>query len=508
MKSPCDFIKLINGNKDGSVFVSMTKRVHIFCLILVGLILLLTAAEVVAIEASVVRIVNHYQRGRWDAPWGAYSVGKRTGSGFVIEGGLIMTNAHVVSDSRMLLIYLNNDPRPYEATVKHIGHDCDLAVLIPIDKRLLSGIPPVKFSDLPELRSTVETFGYPTGGQRISSTKGVVSRIEMNRYMHSMIDYHLTVQTDAAINPGNSGGPVVQNNRVVGVAFQGSSRLENAGWFIPVEVIQHFLIDIADGTYDGFADIAVMFRNMENQAYRHYVDLKPGQTGMIVENVYPNGSGDGYLKAGDVILKIDDHTVANDGTVALQGLRLDAAVLFDRKQNGAVVNLEVWRQGESMQLAVPMGSYAPMIRKGNIYDRMPRYFIYAGLVFVPLNVEVLKLSGRDWDTNAPALLRYTYKYKSIEMPSQLQVEPVVFLRRLDHPVNVDMPNFKNLLLQKVNGKTITKLGDLVTAIESNPGSFHVLEFETGIVHVLDAGKATAANEEILKQYGITRDRRL
>ncbi len=486
----------------------MKNRLSILGLLLICLTCLTTVAEAAAIEASVVRIVNHYQRGRWDAPWSANSVGKLTGSGFVISDGQIMTNAHVVSDSRMLLIYLNNDPRPYEAEVKHIGHDCDLAVLEPIDKKLLSAIPPVTFGGLPALRSTVETIGYPTGGQRISSTKGVVSRIEMNRYMHSMIDYHLTVQTDAAINPGNSGGPVVQKKRVVGVAFQGSSRLENTGWLIPVEVVRHFLIDIADGAYDGFPDLAVMFRNMENPAYRHYVGLKPGQTGMIVENVYPKGSGDGYLRSGDVILQIDDHTVANDGTIVMQGLRLDAAVLLDRKQNREIVNLVVWRDGKTIQMAVPMRPYPPLIRKGNIYDRMPRYFVYAGLIFVPLNVEVLKLSGRNWAADAPALLRYTYQFKSIENPSHLNVEPIVFLRRLDHPVNADMPNFKNLLLQKVNGKAISKLEDLVSAIESNSGPFHVLEFESGIIHVLDAGKVAAANADILKQYGIPRDRRL
>ncbi len=490
-------------------FIFMMKNcASIFCLILIELTFLPTVAEAAAIETSVVRIVNHYQRGRWDAPWGTYSVGKSTGSGFVIQGGLVMTNAHVVSDSRMLLIYLNNDPRPYEATVKHMGHDCDLAVLEPIDKSRLSGIPPVKFGGLPELRSTVETFGYPSGGRRISSTKGVVSRIEMNRYMHSMIDYHLTVQTDAAINPGNSGGPVVQKKRVVGVAFQGSSRLENTGWFIPVEVVLHFLIDIADGFYDGFPDLAAMFRNMENPAYRHYVGLKPGQTGMIAETIFPKGSADGYLRAGDVILKIDDHRVANDGTVAIQGLRLDAGVLLDRKQNREPVNLEVWRQGKSIQMAVPMAPYPPLIRKGNIYDRMPRYFVYAGLVFVPLNVEILKLFGRDWDADAPALLRYTYKYKSIEKPSHLHEEPVVLLRRLEHPVNAEMPNFKNLLVQKVNGKPITNLGDLVSVIESSPGPFQVLEFESGIVHVLDADKVADANAVILRQYGIPRDRRL
>ncbi len=65
------------------------------------------------------------------------------------------------------------------------------------------------------------TYGFPLGGQDVSSTAGIVSRIESRRYVHSGADSHLVVQTDAAINPGNSGGPVVQDGKVVGVAFQG-----------------------------------------------------------------------------------------------------------------------------------------------------------------------------------------------------------------------------------------------------------------------------------------------
>ena len=189
-------------------------------------------------------------------------------------------------------------------------------------------------------------------------------------------------------------------------------------------------------------------------------------------------------------------------------LRLDAAVLLDRKQNRETVQLAVWRQGKSIQMAVSMEPYPPLIRKGNIYDRMPRYFIYAGLVFVPLNVEILKLFGRNWDADAPAFLRYTYKYKSIEKPSHLHVESVVLLRRLDHPINADMPKYKNMLVEKVNGKHITELKDLVSAIESNQDRFHVFEFESGIIHILDASKVADANAAILRQYGIPRDRRL
>ena len=62
------------------------------------------------------------------------------------------------------------------------------------------------------------------------------------------------VQTDAAINPGNSGGPVVQDGKVVGVAFQGFPGADNMGFFIPIPIVHHFLANLQDGRYDGFPD--------------------------------------------------------------------------------------------------------------------------------------------------------------------------------------------------------------------------------------------------------------
>ncbi len=202
------------------------------------LALALAAAPVVVaapqgLEGSVVRIVNYSQRGNWYSPWDVTDVAQGSGSGFVIEGGLIMTNAHVISDSRLLVLFIHNDPQPYVAEVVHVAHDCDLALVRPTDPGVLEGVARLKIGGLPTLGSTVTTLGYPAGGTQISSTRGVVSRIEQTLYVHSGMDLHLSVQTDAAINPGNSGGPVVQDGQVVGVAFQADMRQENVGFFIP-----------------------------------------------------------------------------------------------------------------------------------------------------------------------------------------------------------------------------------------------------------------------------------
>ena len=93
------------------------------------------------------------------------------------------------------------------------GDDCDLAVLRVDDPAFLAGLRPLPLGDLPSIGERVLTYGFPLGGQDVSSTAGIVSRIESRGYVHSGADSHLVVQTDAAINPGNSGGPVVQDGQ-------------------------------------------------------------------------------------------------------------------------------------------------------------------------------------------------------------------------------------------------------------------------------------------------------
>jgi S1-C subfamily serine protease len=456
-------------------------------------------------ERSVVRIVNHSQRGDWYAPWIPRAPASSTGSGFVIEGGRVMTNAHVVSDARMILLYLDNDPTPHEARVKAIGHDCDLALVEPIEPGLLDDFPAMKFGELPAMGSTVVTYGYPAGGQRISSTRGVVSRIEKAIYAHTGADSHLTVQTDAAINPGNSGGPVILDGRVAGVAFQASTELENVGYFIPKEVIDHFLEDVADGTYHGYPDLGVQVVNLENPAARRAAQMRSDQSGVRVEFVYPKSSADGFVRESDVLLSVDGHPIANDGSIELDGLRVGFEQLLDRRQAGERVPLEILRDGEHHQISVVMQVYRPFNAYRRQYDQLPRYYVYAGLVFVMLNTELVATFGE----SVPEHLLYELYYRPIEEPLAARRESIVLLRRLDHAVNGYMSWYRDLVVDRVNGRSIESLEELIEAIESNSGSHHVFKFAYyGRLGVLDRQAAEDANAEILAIYGVAEDRRL
>ena len=254
--------------------------------------LLLTWAWVVAVqcaepEKSVIQITTFSQQPIWDAGWRSDAVRKASGSGFVIRGKRIMTNAHVVSWARQILVRRYQDPRPYAARVRFIAHDCDLALLEVESDSFFNGLEPLDVGELPKVRSTVITYGYPAGGEQISYTRGVVSRIELQSYTHIGNRGYLAAQTDAAINPGNSGGPVIQEDKVVGVAFQGIPGLENTGFFIPPPLIQHFFKDIEDGTYDGFPQAGLRIVALQNPAYRLRLKLPDNDLGVRVITFIP-----------------------------------------------------------------------------------------------------------------------------------------------------------------------------------------------------------------------------
>ena len=88
-------------------------------------------------------------------------------------------------------------------------------------------------------------------------------------------------------------------------------------------------------------------------------------------------------------------------------------------------------------------------------------------------------------------------------------ERVVLLRRLDHPVNTNMAWYRNQVLEKVNGKEIQDLNDLVRTIEGSQDRFLVFEFSgSGHFSVIDRQQAAAANQAILATYGVSKDRNL
>lgn len=200
---------------------------------------------------AVVKIFVTTNRMDYYRPWQSKGIKASGGSGAIIEGNRILTNAHVVSDQTFIQVKKDADPKKYTARLVAIGHDCDLALLEVEDPSFFENTTPLEFGELPKLQDSVTVMGYPLGGGKISITEGVVSRLEVTAYAQSSRQL-LSVQIDAAINPGNSGGPVLRNGQLVGIAMQVLQAGQNIGYMIPTLIIEHFFEDLKRGTYEGF----------------------------------------------------------------------------------------------------------------------------------------------------------------------------------------------------------------------------------------------------------------
>ena len=179
------------------------------------------------VHRTVVRVISTCRYPDLGQPWHKSPPQQLTGTGTVINGKLILTNSHLVLYAQRVLVQPSENGDTYPATVVGVATGVDLALLRVDDPSFSEDRPVLKVSDaIPRVRQSVHLYGFPVGGEGLSVTKGVVSRIEYD------VTEGLVVQIDAALNPGNSGGPAVVNDKMIGVAYGFSLEGQSIGYLI------------------------------------------------------------------------------------------------------------------------------------------------------------------------------------------------------------------------------------------------------------------------------------
>lgn len=461
-------------------------------------------------DQSVVLIRSVRQDFNYVTGWKREHMTRLTGSGLIIAGNKILTNAHNVSNCRYVELAKESIARRFPARILYVGHDCDLALLTVDDPSFFEGTAALDLAGIPKVNSTVSTYGFPVGGDRISVTEGVVSRIESDTYSHNASDRHLVIQTDAAINPGNSGGPVIQDGSVVGVAFQGIRAAENIGYLIPTTIISHFLTDIKDGKYDGFGSMGMMFYpGLHNTSYRDYLHVPPDEDGVVLLATLMHSSIESILQTGDVMTRIDDYNIDNDGMIQMHGLRLPVSQIVDSKQIGETVQLTFYRKGKRMTATATIALNKPILDRARQYDRPPPYVCFAGLVFAPATRNYLETWGSKWFQNIPFTLRYLYSHSMQLNTDRQRREYVVLSTIMSDEVNAYAQEFRNHVVESINDVKIHALDDVLKAFKQTTDRFYTIKF-MGNKRILpiDAEAARRRHQPILEKYHIPAEARL
>lgn len=453
-------------------------------------------------ENSVVKVFSTVRYPEVFRPWSKQPPQEITGSGVIIDGKRILTNAHVVLYASEVQIQANQSGDKVSAKVVAVAPGIDLALLKLDDESFFDEHSPIpRGSTLPEVKDGVLVYGFPTGGTSLSITKGIVSRIEFTQYNFPVSG--LRIQVDAAINPGNSGGPAIADEKMIGLAFSVLGGAQNIGYIIPNEEIELFLADVADGKYDGKPIFNDEWQKLQNQNLKAFLKLDRKVEGVVVRQTFSD-KPDYPLRARDVITKIGNVAVDAEGMVKIAP---NLRVRFDYEVQKAVrsgkVPLTVIRDQKELQVDVPVSPDRPVLIP-DLGGAFPSYFVYGPMVFSTVTSQFVGSINRE------------------SIDGIMQVGTPLITRRGDKPdfpderlVAVSAPFFPHKLAQgywppvgwvvkSVNQIQIRNLPHLIEVLRDARSEFVVFEFYGRGVELFAFPRTEmlAATDDILSDNGL------
>ncbi len=436
-------------------------------------------------------------------PWQKQAPRDEVGSGIVIEGKRILTTFQAVRYSNDIQIQANQAGDKIPATVELQFNEINLAVLKLSDESFFDTHPPLaRAQGIPSIKQAVLVYGYPVGGTSLSITKGIVSRIEFTQY--GFPTYGLRVQIDAAINPGNSGGPAVAGDKMVGLALSHLEGTDNIGYIIPNEEIEIFLRNLPAGKYTrkpGFYDYC---QALQNSALRPLLKLGKSDDGMVVRKI---DSDDPHypLKEWDLIEKVGDYPVDDEGMIQVGELRLDFLYAVQRDAVDGKVRMEIVRNGKHRRVDVPVPNGREMVVPG-VGSSYPPYFIYGPIVFTKatqaLSSHLMRNAGLmgalTWDAS-PLLNR---RGDRAAFPGEeIVVVPCPFF---PHRLAAGYAQPSYHVVASINGTPVRNLRHLVELLRDARTDYVTIRFvdRNKEAIVFPRKEALAATDQILSDNGV------
>ncbi len=473
----------------------------------------LDAQEQPGPQASVVRVRSSLRFPNPVRPWTKQRPVTLTGSGTIISGNRILTNSHLVQFAELTEIQDRAGGPWYEARVEHVGREIDLAIITLEDPSFFDDHPPIPMApERPRPMSPLMVYGFPVGGDDISVTQGIISRVGVFEYGSGT--EAMALQVDAAINPGNSGGPALVADQMVGVVVSRLNEAENVGFVIPNEEIQHFLNDIADGEYSGRPGLNFSGQVVQNPALRERFGLPPGTSGILVIRLLgPSVESGGemsettdanQLQELDVITAVNGVPLDSEGMVRLDdGIRVPFDYPIALLTEADTVDVTLIRDSTERTIELPLSRSTPTLMPS--YDgTYPPFFICGPLVFSPVRSDALTV----YLANQPLL--YALGSPMVDRDNSLLRFPdeelvVVTAPLLPHRTTRGYGEPFGQVVDSINGITIRNLPHLVEVLRDSRDEFLTIRFaESGYpsVMVFRRQEMMEATTEVMLENGI------
>ncbi len=463
------------------------------------------------IEAQVVGIFATKESGPYNKPWRSPNFRSVRGSGFFFQGpeglagngGLILTNAHVVEMAQKIEISNGREKRRYDVKLLGICHLADFAVLqmepggLEVYEKRNGRIVPLKLGDSDRLRvgDKVLGWGYPLGGERISkSEEGEINRIEVRRYAYSH-ERWLMVQASLQQNPGNSGGPIFKGNKVVGIAFQGIRASDRINYFIPINLVKRLMPLLPH------QEKIPRWRFTVQHLYprlKDYYGLGSEEGGLLVNYVIPDGGPHQFgLRANDILMGIDGFKIDDFGDIFFEPLeqRISFQEILNRKTVGDPLAVKVMRDGEVLDIHGYVTPGLPWLVP-KIFTQA-NYFIYGGIGFVELTFNSIGDLGK---------VGYSLKERFLrELPEEPHQKVVIVMEIFPEYGLMNTGPYMMKRVEKINGEDVLNIEHLFNTVktaEAKGEKRAIVALSKNIQFPMDLEQAEKLGRDIQKKYGI------
>lgn len=455
---------------------------------------------------SVVRVEVTLQRYDYLQPW-ARQTARTVKNGVVIGHREILTTAEGLEDRTLIRLQKNGRGLWSNGKVQWIDYHANLAVITSDEESFWEGLQAVGFAPPSEEGSRYQIVSWDSTNLEIRAAEWGRHKVGTGR-LSSVAHLQLEFSSDA--KGLNSSEVLAEDGLIAGLCMGQSG---DYGVALPASFIQEILRERAraEGSYRGLGLFSFTWQPSTNPDLHRALGLKGRARGVVVIASSKDAGKEAVL-ARDIILEVDGHPIDLQGDYEdprYGNLMLENLSTQGDRWAGDVVPIKVWREGAEkvVHYRLPPASFNSQLVPERELETAPEYLIVGGFILQPLTREYLSRWGGDWRRRAPfRLVHFSDASRTPERSALLVLSYV-----LPDPVNLGYQDDRYLTLEKVNGKVVQTLEDVIEALKTPDGDFQVFDFtEGGAVNrmVLEAKMLEEANRRILSNYGIPADRHL
>jgi S1-C subfamily serine protease len=461
---------------------------------------------------SIIRVNVTNQPWDFARPWGKRPPYSRRAIGTVLSGNRVLVTAELVANATYVEFESPEGGKKVPATVDVVDYEANLALLKTDDPDFLKPIKPLEIAPA-MVGDTLAVWQLEATGNLLV-TRATMTTAEVTNYpldQLPLLIYRLT--TPLQFRDSSFTLPVVKDDKLAGLVMRYDTTTNNAD-LIPAPVIQHFLTDAAKPPYRGFPRTGTTTDQTRDPQFRRYIGLSgTGLGGVYVTDVLKDGPAEkAGIQTGDVILRIDDQAVDQDGNYKDPDYgKIAATHLISTKHfDGEKVKFTVARKGQTFNLDVPIAhrSVESYVVEPYVIDRPPKFYVLGGLVLEELSQQYLKEYGSDWAKKAPEeFIHYDREQDDLFRNGP---KKIVFLSRvLPSDLTVGYEDLSHLVVTKINGVCLQSLADIPAALAKASDGLHKIEFDgEPTVIYLDAAQVTAEERAFMQKYRLPSLQRL